>query len=193
MCGRISRFDDTHPFTTAFDGKLGNQNRRLGQKSDQHDDTGLQVNVVFQSKQFGEQERAHQTERNRQDNGPRHKETFVQTSQDQVDKQDTDRIDKECLRASRIGLFTCHTAILVSVSCRQHLGGHFLDGLLHFTGGISRCRIHIDCDTAKEVETVGHFRSEYPFQGYELADRSHFRSVADEHIVQGLFVKTVFR
>ena len=95
--------------------------------------------------------------------GKRYEETFVETSQNQIDQEDADGVDENRLRTTAACFFACHTAIFVPVSCRQHLGSHFLDGLLYFTRGISRCRVYIDRDTAKEVETIGYFRSEYPF------------------------------
>ena len=192
MCGRVGRFYDAHPFAAAFDGVLRNQNSRLGQQADQHDHTRLQIDVILQSEYLGEQERAHQSEWYGEDNGKRYEETFVETSQNQIDQEDTDGVDENRLRTAAACLFACHTAIFVSVTHRQRFCGHFLNHFLHFTRRVTVGRIHIGCDGAVEVETVGRFRSQYLFQCNELAHRSHFRTVAHKHIVQCLLVQTIF-
>ena len=69
---------------------------------------------------------------------------------------------------------------------------HFADGLLRLAGRVAFCRIHIDCYGTIEVEAVCHFGTKHILQGNKLADGCHFRAVAHEHVVQGMFVQAVF-
>ena len=57
----------------------------------------LFLSLIHISEYFGEKERPHQPERHGEDNGKRHEETLVKTGQNQIDQEDTNRIDKDCL------------------------------------------------------------------------------------------------
>ena len=119
-------------------------------------------------------------------------EALVETCQNEIDKEDTDGINKDSLRTTGIGFLTCHTSVLVTVAQRQCLFRHFRNHFLHFTGRISFCRIHVGRDGAIQIEAVGRLRTKHPNQCHKLADRSHLRTVALKHITQCLFVQTIF-
>ena len=69
---------DAHSGLTALGRVFGNENGRLGQQSDDHDHTGLKVDVVFHTEEIGGGKTPQNAERNGKYDGQRHKETLVE-------------------------------------------------------------------------------------------------------------------
>ena len=191
--GRHGGLREAHARGAAVGGVLRDQDGRFRQQTDQHDDTRLEVDVVLQSHYLGEQERTHQTARNRQNDGERNEETLVQRAQDEVDQQDTDTEDDDRV-AARLGLLARDAVELVTVALRKHLRSRFLNGPDGVARRITVGGRTVHGDRTVHVEAVQHLGAVNPRQIYELAQGSHL-AAARTHVdvVERLGVETVFR
>ena len=189
---RIGRLDKPHALAPALDGKLRNQDGRLGQQADKHNHTGLHVDVVLHSEEFGEEERPEHTERNRKNDGKRYQEALIEAGQNQVNQEDTDGVDEHRLPLAGASLLTRDAAVLVVVARRQHLFGHLGNRLLCLTGRVTVGHIHVDGNGAEQVETVLDFGTLGLGQGNKLAEGRHLGAVAHKHVVQVHLIQTVF-
>ena len=184
---------EAHASGAAVGGVLGDQNGRFRQQTDQHDDTRLEIDVVFESHRLGHEERACQTARYGEDDGERNEETLVERTQDEVDQQNTDTEDNGRVAAG-LRLLARDAVELESVALRQHLGGDFADRLDGVARRITAGGRTVHGDRVVEVEAVEHFGTVYARQVHELAQRRHFAAVrADVDVVERLRVETVLR
>ena len=83
MGGCIGGHHDAHAPTAAFGGIFRNQDGCFCQQANQHNHTCLQVDIVFQPEQLGEEERTHQAEGYGEDDGKRDEETLVEADHDE--------------------------------------------------------------------------------------------------------------
>ncbi len=90
-CSEI-RFSYGHAFLVLVDGEFGDEDGGLCKKTYEHDDTGLEVDVVVETQQTGEHEGAHKTEWNGQKYGKRNEPGFIQTSEYEIYQYHADQI-----------------------------------------------------------------------------------------------------
>ena len=121
------------------------------EQSDEHDESRLHVDVVLQSPQTGEEERASQSEGHAENDGERDEQTLVEGAENQIDKDDADD-EYQCGGVLRRCFLACHASELIAVALGQHLGSRLADGVdslsatVAFGGGAS------DHDAREEVE-----------------------------------------
>ena len=84
LCRTVCRLREGHAFRPPLAGIFGQQNGCLGKQPDNHNQSGLHVDVVLQPEQSREQEAAHQTARHGQQHGKRDEHAFIEGTQYEV-------------------------------------------------------------------------------------------------------------
>ena len=79
------------PFLAPTLGELDDQNRVLGGKADQHDETDLRIDVGLQAAHEERQERTEQRQRYREQHHERHRPALILRRQDQEHEDDRER------------------------------------------------------------------------------------------------------
>ena len=150
--GSQGGLNQRHTCPSAVGGILGQQDGRLGQQADEHDEARLHVDVVLQPHQLGKDKAAHQPERHGKDDGEGHEEALVQAAQDEVDEHGADEEDNGRVTAG-LALFATDACELEAVASRQTLGCHFADGPDGVTRTVTRSRLAVDTHRTVEVES----------------------------------------
>ena len=189
--GRIGGLDDAHALAASLDGILGDEDCRLGQQPDEHDDTGLEVDVVLQPEELREEEAAHQSTRHGEDDGEGDEEALVEAGEDEVDEHHADAVDEERGCAAALRFLARDAAVFVAITLRQSLLGHLLDGAHSLAGGVTVGYADVGRDGGVEIETRSHLGAHHLFEGDELADGRHLRAVADVETVERLLVQAI--
>lgn len=86
--------DNTQSLPAPRSGILGEQDGSLREQANQHNQSRLHVDVIFQSPQVGKKERTRQTEGDAEDDCQRNEQTLVEGAENQVDKDDADDEDE---------------------------------------------------------------------------------------------------
>ena len=188
---RIGGLDDAHALAASLDGILSDEDSRLGQQPDEHDDTRLEVDVVLQPKELREEEAAHQSARHGEDDGEGDEEALVEAGEDEVDEHHADAVDQERGCAAALRFLARDAAVFVAVTLRQSLLGHLLDGPHGLAGGVTVGYADVGRDGGVEIEARGHLGAHHLFEGDELADGRHLRAVADVETVERLLVQAI--
>ena len=126
------RLLERHSAPAAFPGIVSYQDCGLCKQADQHNQSGLQVDVVLQSEHLGEQEAAHKSARDRQDDCERKDKALIHPAENQIDEQDADREDDGDVVAGRC-LLTGDSAELKAIVAWQDLGGSLTDSVQSVT------------------------------------------------------------
>ena len=74
---------------------------------------------------------------------------------------------------------------------REYLLGHLFDGFHSLAGGVTVGYADVGRDGGVEIEACGHLGAHYGFDGDELADGCHLRTVADVETVERLLVEAI--
>ena len=189
LASSVSGLNDTHSLTTTFEGELGDEDSGLGQQTDEHNHTCLQVDVVLnlsedihiltcqqtasatgnEVPQPGEAEAAHQTCRDGEDDGERHEETLVEAGKDEEDEDDADGVDQDGLVATHLfKLLTADAAIFIGDMLGHHLFVYLVNDLHGVANSITLCRLDHAGDFRKEVEVGIDFRTQYRLEFRKL-------------------------
>src|SRR5215469_8639083 len=80
-------------------GELDNQNRVLRRESDQHHQSDLHVNIIHQPAQRDEQQRSQYSHWDGEQNNERQREALVLRGQSEIDHQQSQAEDNDCLAA----------------------------------------------------------------------------------------------
>ena len=156
--GADSRSDKPHTRLAALSSILRQQDSGLGKQTDQHNQTRLQVDVILQSHQLGEQEAAHQTYRNGEDYGKRHDKALVERTQNKVNHQDTDTEDDN-RGAALLAFLTGDAAKVVTVAFGKRLRRSLLYGTDSVTRTVSLGRHGIHRNGVEHIETAQRLRA----------------------------------
>ena len=183
-----------HSLLAFLHGKLGNQNRRLRQQSDQHDHTRLEVDIVLLAAKPRERERTHQTERNRQKHRQRNEIRFVERSQNHIDQQHADEVNERGHIGFAVRLqLAAHSAVFVAVTSRQMVFRHLVYHALHIAFAVTRIGLDEATDRLIQVESFLRCRSHGRGQRHELRNGRHLIAYAHEDIIERRRIQTVFR
>ena len=169
-----------HARLSAFDGIFRYQDGGLCQQSDEHNQTGLHIDVILQSHQLGKQETAQQAERKGEHHGKRDEETFIKCAQDEIDQHKANGEDNHRV-AARLTFLAGDAAKLVGIAFGQCRGRRFADGTDGVAGRIAVGSRTVDRNGAIEVEAVERLWPVGLGKPGKLADGSHF-TVAGTHI-----------
>ena len=200
LTGLKGRLADVHALLAFVNGKLGDEDGSLGQQTNKHDDTRLQVDVVVHARQLereaevAEQERAHQSERDGQQHGEGDEPRVVERGKDEVDEQDGDAVDdRRGVRAHAFLHLTRHAAVFEGIVGRvEHLVEDLLHGLVGLTLGIALAGGDVGRDALEQVEAVLIVRTHGRGQRDELRERSHLTTAhTDEDVVERRGIETV--
>ncbi len=112
------RLDDRKPAGPPLNGKFHNQDGIFGQKTYEHDQPDLHVDIVIQPDELGCRERSYNTRRDREQDGQWEQVALVLRGEQEVHKQHTKREDKHCLVTRRL-LFQAKPGPFVTVVGRQ--------------------------------------------------------------------------
>ena len=88
--------DDRHTGLAAFDTELDDEDGVLREKTDEHDECNLQIDVVGHTEYLSEDECTHETERYREDNRPGEDIALILCREEQVDEEQTQTEDDGC-------------------------------------------------------------------------------------------------
>ena len=109
-------------------GKLDDQDRVLAQQSYEHDEPYLSINIIVQSHALQQEERAHDTDRQREDHRQRQQETLILPDQHEIDEHQHDDEDVNGFIAAK-RLVEGEARPSDVKAARKGLGCHLLNGL----------------------------------------------------------------
>ena len=140
-----------HAFRPPLACIFGKQDGGLGKQADNHNQTGLHVDVVLQTEEPCEQETAHQPARHCQQNRKGNKHAFVQGTQNHIDQDHTEQEYQRGI-VGCLALLARDAAKLVGVICRENLACRLTDGFEHLPRTVTPGRRPIDGDGIEQVE-----------------------------------------
>ena len=193
LCRAICRLCQCHAFRPSLTGIFGQQNGGLGKQSDNHNQSGLHIDVVLQSEQPREQEAAHQSARYGQQHGKGDEHALVEGAQYQV-YQDHAEHEYQCGIVGGLALLARQTSEFIAASGEKHLMCRLANRLDDLAGAVARCRRTVDGDSIEKVEARKVGRSVGLGQAHELAQRCHVAIGSTHvHLVKRLCIYTVLR
>ena len=91
--GKEGTLLERHADMAALRGVLGEEDGRLAEQADEHNQSNLQVDVVLNTEELGEEQGSHQAEGHAEDDGQGDEEALVECHHDEIDKEHTDDED----------------------------------------------------------------------------------------------------
>ena len=176
----------------AFEGELDDEDGVLGEKADEHDEGDLEVNVVGDAEDVGEDERSHEAEGDREDYGEGEDVALVLGGEEEVDEQQAEAEDDGGGAARALVLLTRHAGVFVAEALGECLLGHALDGGDGLAGRVALGGVTGDGDRREHVEAVHQVGTVDAAQADEVGDGGHLGTVADLDGVEGLGRDAVF-
>ena len=77
---------------TTLRGIFGEQDGRLRQQANEHDESHLQVDIVLDTEHLGKQQRTAKAERHAEDDGQGNEEALVKRNHNEIDEEDADDV-----------------------------------------------------------------------------------------------------
>src|SRR5690606_3815693 len=156
-----------------LDRELHNQNGVFRQQANKHDQSHLNINIVFQAGQVDKQIHSEQTNRYRQYNRQRQDVAFILGGKQIEYEDDTECKDQQGLIA-RFTFFQTYARPFVVVISRKEFSGNLVHNFHRVSRAVPFAGGGIDGNGIHQIVPGHYFRAHYFAQSDQGIGRNHF-------------------